>query len=59
MKKQDLVDRDKIARVLTEFVSVAEYGGTGIDSQLVRSHLMMSRHTQLWKDHPDFIDLAI
>jgi hypothetical protein len=52
------MDREKIMRLLTEFVPVTEYGGSRIETRIVRSHLMMTRHTQACRLHPDFVDVA-
>jgi hypothetical protein len=51
-------DRDKVSRVLAEFVPVTEYGGTQIENLIVRSHLLVTRYTQQLRGDPDFIDVA-
>lgn len=56
--KGKLVDRDKIARVLNEFVSVSEYGGPRGEKRIVRSHLMATHFSKLLQSDKDFVDLA-
>ena len=53
-----LIDRDKIMRVLTEFVPVLEYGSSRPESRIVRSHIMITNHANGLRDDPDFIDIA-
>lgn len=57
-KKHLLVDRDKIMRVLTEFVAVTEYAGSRLENKIVRAHSMMTRHVKNCEDSADFVDIA-
>jgi hypothetical protein len=56
--KSQLIDRDKIMRVLTEFVAVTEYGGSRGERRIVRSHLMITDHVNRLRQDPDFVDIA-
>ncbi len=56
--KSKLIDRDRIMRVLTEFVAVSEYGGSHGERRIVRSHLMIADHARRLQQDPDFIDIA-
>lgn len=51
-------ERDKVLRVLAEFIPVTEYAGSRIENRIVRSHLMMTKYRDLLADHPDFVDVA-
>jgi hypothetical protein len=51
-------DREKVSRILAEFVPITEYGGFRIEHRLVRSHLMMTKYTEGLRNNPDFIDVA-
>jgi hypothetical protein len=51
-------EREKVLRVLAEFVPVNEYAGWRIENRLIRSHLMMTKYTDRLSDHPDFVSIA-
>jgi hypothetical protein len=53
-----VMEAEKVARVLAEFVPVTEFGGSRIENRIVRAHLMMTKYTHRLTDHPDFIDVA-
>lgn len=57
-EKNGVDEKEKVSRVLAEFVPVSEYSGFRVENKVTRSHLMMTRHTQPLVGHQDFIDVA-
>lgn len=51
-------ERDKVSRVLAEFVPITEYGPSRFETLVARSHLMMTKYTDALSTHPDFISIA-
>jgi hypothetical protein len=51
-------EREKVSRVLAEFVPVNEYAAFKVENRLVRSHLMMTKYTNQLAHHPDFLNVG-
>lgn len=50
-------DKEKIYRVLAEFVPVNEYSRSRIENNIVRAHLMMTEYANHLSAHADYIDI--
>jgi hypothetical protein len=53
-----VLDRDRIARVLAEFVVVQEYGGIYAVHSTARFHRMYRLHVPALNLHPQYVDIA-
>ena len=53
-----VLDRDRIARVLAEFVVVQEYGGIYAVKSTARFHRLYRLHVPALNLHPQYVDLA-
>jgi hypothetical protein len=51
-------EREKVLRVLAEFVPITEYAESRIENRIVRSHLMMTKFTDRLEGHPDHINVG-
>jgi hypothetical protein len=51
-------EKEKVLRVLAEFVPVTEYASSRIENRIVRSHLMMTKFTDRLVGHPDHINVG-
>jgi hypothetical protein len=54
---QGFTNEEKLLNTLTNFVPVIEYSVFRLESEIARSHLMLTQFSLRLKNHPDFIDI--